>query len=340
MNRTTISVAIALSVATSGFSQKKPHEFLKSVGGFSDSDLSKLDGGDVITQTLESNVKNELALIGAARVTGTIQTFLEVYRDIETFEAKLGTAKMLSDPPKRSDFRGLVFSEGDVKSLQHCKVGDCGIQLDEGTLDQLREKIDWNSPNAHDAVVDFLDERVFEYANAYVKGGNAALAVYRNKSKPQYVAQEFVTLLEHSPYVLQYEPELHAYLTDYPKATLEGASDFLYWDIINFGPKPTVRLNHVTIYPTEEGANGATIITSKQLYYSHYFDTGLELYTLVPDAKRPESGFYLVALNRYRTDLGGGLSGKVMRLGAEAGTKGAMKETISAALAAVESKHR
>jgi len=48
----------------------------------------------------------------------------------------------------------------------------------------------------------------------------------------------------------------------------------------------------------------------------------------------------VVALNRYRTDLGGGLSGKVMRLGATSGTKGAMKNTIAAAQAAVQKRSR
>jgi hypothetical protein len=328
-------IAIAMA-ATSVFAQKQPHTFLKTVGGFTDKDLATLDGGAVISTTLDSGVDNELAFMGAVRIKGTIETFLEHYRDIETFEAALGTAKKLSDPPTMSDLQGLEFEKGDLKALRNCKVGDCAIKLDEETLEELQSQIDWSAPDAGAAVVRFIHERVLEYANAYEKGGNAELAVYRNKSKPQYVAKEFEALLDNSPYVLQYRPELHKYLTDYPKATLEGASDFLYWSIINFGPKPTLRLNHVTIYPTEKGKNGATIITSKQLYYSRYFDTGFELYTLVPDAARPDNGFYLVTVNRYRTDLGGGLTGKVMRLGAAVGTKSAMEDTIAAAQAAVQ----
>lgn len=332
-------IAIA-TAATAAFAQKQPHDFLKTIGGFSDKDLAKLDDGAVISTTLDSGVKNELALMGAVRIKGTIESFLEIYQDIETFEAALGTAKKLSAPPRMSDLQGLEFSKGDVKDLRNCKVGDCAIKLGEETLNELQSQIDWSAPDADEAVVRFVHERVLEYAKAYEEGGNASLAVYRHKSKPRYVAKEFEALLDNSPYVMQYRPELHKYLTDYPKATLEGASDFLYWSIINFGPKPTLRLNHVTIYPTEEGANGATIITSKQLYYSRYFDTGFELYTLVPDAARPDNGFYLVTLNRYRTDLGRGLTGKVMRLGATLGTKSAMEDTIEAAQTAVQKQSR
>jgi len=332
-------VVIAMG-AIPAFAQKQPHDFLKTIGGFSDGDLAKLDAGDVITTTLDTHVKNELALMGAARIEGTIQTFLEVYRDIETFEKAIGTAKMLSEPPKMADLQGLDFDKGELKSLEHCKLEDCGIKLDQQTLKELQSQIDWSAQNSHEAVARFLRERIFDYAKAYQEGGNASLAVYRNKSKPRFVAKEFAALLEKSPYLLQYRPKLNAYLLDYPKGTLAGASDFLYWDVINFGPKPTMRLIHVTIDPPEEGTNVATIISSKQLYYSHYFDTGLELYSLIPDSEQPDKVFYVVALNRYRTDLGGGLSGKVMRLGATSGTKGAMKNTIAAAQAAVQERSR
>jgi hypothetical protein len=53
----------------------------------------------------------------------------------------------------------------------------------------------------------------------------------------------------------------------------------------------------------------------------------------------PATPFILINLNRYRTDLGGGLTGSVMRLGAEVGTKGAMVDTITAAQAAVQKRH-
>ena len=331
-------LCVALMSAAPALAQKQPHDFLKTVGGFDGGELAKLDRGDVISTTIDTGVKNELALMGAARIRGTITTFLELYNDIESFEAELGTAKKLSDPPTMADLNGLEFTSGDLKSMRKCKVGDCGIKMGEQTLNELQTQFDWDAPNAEQALVRFVHERILEYAKAYRTGGNSQLAVYRNKKRPQYVAKEFEGLLENSPYVLQYRPELHEYLLDYPNATLDGASDFLYWSIINFGPKPTIRVNHVTIYPTEEGPNGATIITSKQLYYSHYFDTGFELYTLLPDADHPDDGFYLVALNRYRTDLGGGITGSVMRLGAEAGTKGAMEDTIEAAQTAVEKR--
>lgn len=325
--------AILMSAWAPGFAQKQPHDFLESVGGFSDSDLTVLDNGDVITKILDTGINNELALMGAARMQGTIDGFLELYRDIERFEGELGPVNKLSKPPTLADLNALVFDKGDLKSLERCKVGDCDINIGAQALEQLHQKIDWSDPGANAAVTRFLHEEILNYVVAYETGGNEALAVYHNKSHPESISKDFTALLERSPYVLQYEPELHQYLLDYPKATLPRSSDFFYWSVLGFGPKPTLRVNHVTIYPTQDGANATTIIASKQLYFSHYFDTGLELYTVFPGAQSSGDGFYLVALNRYRTDLGGGLTGKVMRMGAASGTEKAMRDTIKNAQA-------
>ena len=44
-------------------------------------------------------------------------------------------------------------------------------------------------------------------------------------------------------------PELMAYLNDYPRGRPAGAEDFLYWSVVDFGLKPTIRVNHVIVYP-------------------------------------------------------------------------------------------
>jgi hypothetical protein len=48
-----------------------------------------------------------------------------------------------------------------------------------------------------------------------------------------------------------------------------------------------------------------TVVTSKMLYTTHYFWTGLEVRVLMPDPSRG-SGFWFVTVNRSRSD---GLSG-------------------------------
>jgi hypothetical protein len=114
-----------------------------------------------------------------------------------------------------------------------------------------------------------------------------------------------------APYVLAYRPELYRYLTEYPKAELGGATDFFCWAQYDYG-KPVIRLNHVTVYPTEEGDNGSAIVAVKHLWYTHYFTTGLDWYALVRDEKADGEAFYLVSPTRMRTGGVGGMFGKML----------------------------
>ena len=138
-------------------------------------------------------------------------------------------------------------------------------------------------------------------ATRYLEGGNDQLAVYRDNSRPTFVGQEFRTMIDDMPELTTYMPDLRRYLLDYPRVTIPDATSFLYWQETEFGLRPTIRISHVTIRENPDD----TVVTSKMLYASHYFWTGLELRALVPDPPRG-SGFWFVTMNRSRSD---GLSG-------------------------------
>ena len=121
-------------------------------------------------------------------------------------------------------------------------------------------------------------------------------------------------MLDNSPYLYEYLPELENYLQNYPDARLEGARDFLYWSMNEFGLKPLFRINHVVIYPLAEGHNAEVAIASKMLYARHYFHTALELRVLVRDSDNPtNAGFYLISVNRSRSDGLTGFFGSIVR---------------------------
>jgi hypothetical protein len=125
--------------------------------------------------------------------------------------------------------------------------------------------------------------------------------VYRDNSRPTFVAQEFRTMVDQMPELTKYMPDMRRYLLEYPRVTIPDATSFLYWQETEFGLRPTIRISHVTIRENPED----TVLTSKMLYASHYFWTGLELRAMVPDPSRG-IGFWFVTVNRSRSD---GLSG-------------------------------
>jgi len=82
----------------------------------------------------------------------------------------------------------------------------------------------------------------------------------------------------------------------------------LYWQETEFGLKPTIRISHLTIRENPED----TVVTSKMLYASHYFWTGLELRVLMPDPSRGP-GFWFVTVKRSRSDGLSGFTGMFVR---------------------------
>jgi hypothetical protein len=72
-------------------------------------------------------------------------------------------------------------------------------------------------------------------------------------------------------------------------------TSFLYWQDVQFGLKPTLRISHLSI---REGPED-TVVASKMLYARHYFWTALELRTLVPDPSRGQ-GFWFFTTRRSR----------------------------------------
>ena len=309
------------------------HVFLTGDIGLDPEALGRVDAGGVIAQVLDTDIDNEAAILGVVHIRATTEFFLRMYRDIERFETGWGVTKKFNEPPQLSDFDAWSFSDEDIDDLRDCRPGDCGVQGSEEGIEAIRRTVDWDASDARQQVNELSRRRMLDALNEYREGGNRALGVYRYEKRPLAIQSEFEGLVASSPYILRYRPELHQWLHDYPNATLPGAEDFMYWSRMDLGPKPVLRINHVTIYPTEEGGNGAVLIASKQLYFSHYFNVGLELSILEPDPEFPDDGFYLISLLRYRSESITGMFGGLVRRQAV----GAARESLDVYLGRVKS---
>ena len=241
---------------------------------------------------------------------------MKLQLDIESSEkgdAVQGIQK-LSGPPVLSDFADLRLPEEDLEAIPKCRVGKCAIKIDENTLLRLQSEVDWPRPDAHDRASRLIRQMALEGALAYLENGDGSLGYYRDKKRPTHIETEFDGLLENSAYLMEYVPEFHTYLDDFPNAELPCSESFLYWSRVQFGLRPTVRLTHVVIYPLNEGENASVLVGSKMLYASHYFHTALELKLLIRDTARQDTrGFYLISLNRSRSDGLTGFFGGIVR---------------------------
>lgn len=259
--------------------------------------------GDAVTRLLAADATKEVAVFGAIWINAPLRRYLEAVTDIERFESGGGFryTKKISSPPRIEDFARLRLSQEDFEDLRQCRVGDCALKLGEQSLQRFRTGIEWQAPSARADADALMREIALDYVNGYLAGGNNRLAVYRDDARPTFVADEFQSMVGQTPELTTYMPDLRRYLLGFPKVSLPGTTSFLYWQETDFGLKPTIRISHLMM---REGPEGA-VVTSKMLYASHYFWTGLELRALLPEPARGP-GFWFVTVNRSRSD---GLSG-------------------------------
>lgn len=295
----------------------------------------QLLGGAPVSKLLDADASKEVAVFGAVWIDAPVERYLAAVHDIERFESggSFRVTKKLSSPPQLQDFARLEIPDDDRKDLKSCKVADCKLKLAEATIDRIHREIDWTKPDAHERINAIVRELALQYATNYLQGGNERLAVYRDSSRPTFVAKEFASMVDRLPALTEYLPDIRRYLLDFPKATLPDSESFLYWQEADFGLKPTIRLNHVVIARDEAGAT----VASKMLYASHYFWTALELRVLVRDPARGQ-GFWFVTESRSRSDGLSGFTGRVVRGRARDEAKNGTMAVLGATKKAMEKR--
>ena len=256
-------------------------------------------------------------MFGVVSIAVPSARFLERFGDIERFEKGPGIPQIgrFSNPPRLEDLRSLTLPARDVAGLAECSPGDCGVKLSTTAMTRFRSQIDWSSPNPSLPAHTMVREMILDLVLAYQAQGNAALGRYDDGDEPLLVAEQFRGLLANSNQLPVPVPELLSYLDQYPRGRPAGAHDFFYWSVVEFGLRPTLRVNHVVIYPLTARPSGVShVIAIKQLYATHYFHTALELRFLVDDGRGSDaSGFYLLSVIRSRADGTTGLKGSLLR---------------------------
>ena len=141
-----------------------------------------------------------------------------------------------------------------------------------------------------------------------------ALGTYRDKQHPTAISEAFQSLVSRSKALPVYLPEHDRYLLDYPNANSGSIESQFFWEKVNFGRKPTLRIIQAIVFRGANPADPAYAITVKQLYASRYFETALDLTVCVRDEMQPERhGFYLVTLKGSQQAGLTGLKGGIVR---------------------------
>jgi hypothetical protein len=104
---------------------------------------------------------------------------------------------------------------------------------------------------------------------------------------------------------------INNHVTEYPQAKMAGAEDHFYWEKIDFGQEPTIRVNHVSLFPQGVGPV-KFLAVNKQLFASRYMRVAVQVFYCVPDPEKP-GGFYLIEMNDSRLPDFGGIKLGIVR---------------------------
>ena len=236
---------------------------------------------------------------GSVYVRSTPEEYLKLASDISELR-KLPNylaIRKFSDPPELSDLEGFTLEPEDIKQLKNCKPGQCEVQLPTEAMEAFQKSVDWSAPDVASQVNKVAQKLALEALLRYRQGGNSALGTYRDKHHPAVVEDTFRSLLSRSKALPVYLPDLNQYLLDYPAAKVESIESEFYWEKVNFGLKPTLRIVQAILYRGTNSSDSAYALAVKQLYASHYFETALDLTVCVRDQEHPKvSGIYLITL--------------------------------------------
>ena len=319
--------SLVASVTLAQTPEPQPQSFLRKVIELGDDKLAALEKGEVVTRQLPGADKPEIAAFGVIKVAAKRGLFVERIRDIQHFRKvpQVPEIGVFSLPARLEDLAALTLEDGDFEVMRKCAPGNCNFKLGVAGIESLQKEVKFDAPDAKAKVLRILKEQAASYVEAYRKGGTDAMGTLATRKEPRLLSSEFKLLLKQSPYLPEYVPAFSAYLDSYPKGTLAGASDVIYWTKDNFGLKPVLSIYHLTIW--NDPAQPVALASIKQLYASHFFNAGLDLIAAVDgDAGK---GLYLLDLYRGRIDpptgmLAGVLLGKV-RSGVEDGVRANLK---------------
>ena len=312
------------------------HEFV----GLTDDQIRDIRAGKAIAKVLGSPTPDQVFVFGAVYINSSPERYLKLAADIDALR-KLPSfiaLQKFSDPPHLADLDGFVLDDKDLNELQHCKPGQCEVQLPTKAMEEFQRSVNWSAPDRAAQANRMAQQMALQALLRYQQGGNTALGTYRDKSRPTAVAETFASLLSEMKALPVYLPELQRYLLEYPNAKSNEIRSEFYWEKVNFGLKPTLRIVQAIVYQGASSDKPAYAVALKQLYASHYFETALDLTVCVRDSADRGNGFYLITIKGSQQAGLTGFKGGIVRKVAVDKTRSSLQKALAVYKQQLEAK--
>jgi hypothetical protein len=248
-------------------------------------DRTKLDAHTAIVKVLPG-ASRELAVAAAVRVDAPPERLIAWTRNVVALQRGkyVPLIARFSDPPQIEDLEGLTLDPGDVRDLETCRPGRCGVKLSAPEITRLTSQLTSSSGTA--AVQEEFRQIVLDRARQYLADGDAGLPPYHDDKVPMVAVSEVALLLPRMGLAAPHLPGITDYLQWFPRVAHPQVVDsFLYWARESLGAKPIASVTHVTIV-TGDAAGPVTLAISKQVFASHYRDGAMSVTALTGEGDR------------------------------------------------------
>ena len=297
-----LSITLIALAATSAQAQQWAtlDDFLERGIKLTAQQRAALARGEIVGKQLPTGDVRNVAVFGAVQVEVPRTFFVERQRAF----LRGGTpvpAHLFDDPPAAANVATIEVTEEDLKELRQCKPNDCNFKLPASDMQALRPA-DASGAEARARVTALVKRRMLEFVADYRRRGNAAMLVVDDRGSVRS-SDALDAMLRDSSYAFRAFPSLGRWLLDYPKDTVAGATEAIYWAVDEL-PKvrPVLRIMHAVMYsPTDVQGVGMSVLAAKQIYANHYFEAGLEMLGAVDHPGVPNR-ITLVAVRRLRFD--------------------------------------
>lgn len=334
----TVPFVSQLGVPLATSQAAEPQTFFHNFVGLSDDQIRDIDAGKAVAKVLDTPTPDEVFVFGAVYINSTPERYLKMTSDIDALRRLPSylALRKFSDPPQLADLDGFTLNDEEMKELEHCKPGRCDVQLPTEAMESFQRSVNWSAPDRAAQANHLAQQMALQALLQYQQGGNVALGTYRDKSHPTVVAETFASMLQQMKAIPVYLPELEHYLLDYPKAPSDAIKSEFYWEKVNFGLKPTLRVVQAVLFRSATPGKAAYAVAVKQLYASHYFETALDLTVCVKDANR--KGFYLITVKGSQQAGLTGFKGGIVRKVAVSKTRSSLERALAAYRQKLESQ--
>jgi hypothetical protein len=334
-----VSFAVLLLVVMGGMVRRADGQsfvldtFLRETVPLNTRQIDSVHRGKAVAVVLETHTPNEIFVFGTVYIEAQPESYLQFANDFDALRKLPGylAVQEFSNPPQSSDLTGFTIDADDLKELKSCKMGDCEVQLPSEAMEQFQRSVNWSVADAASQANQLAQQMALQALLAYQEGGNAALGVYRDKAHPTAVAETFEGLLSRLKSLPVYLPDLNRLLLEYPVVESPNSNFKFYWEKVDFGLKPTLRMVQQIIYRGGIATDSVYAVALKQLYASHYFHAALDLTVCVRDSAHPdEDGFYLITVKASQQAGLTGLKGSILRKIAVDKTRSSLEKTLTA----------